>query len=267
MNLKRMIRASAVAALLVDEHGVDRSSQPHDKYDAGPDAGPDAGSDAGSDAEPQPQGPAGRHQQVPSHHPSREQGLRQVQRHQRDQLGRRTGDGWRCACITSTGTLVHEPPAPGLIASPGAQDLSAPRRAACAGGCRGVSDRPGDQAGGARPAGRTHSIATIPGRRLPAATRSLLFIGMGSSHYAGSVAAARLRSHGIDAVAELSSSDLLPPPRPETVVVAVSASGDSRETVQAASAVRRSLPRRVAHQRLRARLWRQRSVRRTDAGR
>ncbi len=69
---------------------------------------------------------------------------------------------------------------------------------------------------------------------VPPRTRRLVFLGMGSSHSASSVAAARLRSRGLDAVAELASSDLLPPPSAETVVVAVSASGDSRETVFAA---------------------------------
>jgi len=61
----------------------------------------------------------------------------------------------------------------------------------------------------------------------------VVFLGMGSSHYANAVAAARLREAGIDAVAELASSDLLPRPRPTTVVVAVSASGGSKETLAA----------------------------------
>jgi fructoselysine-6-P-deglycase FrlB-like protein len=60
--------------------------------------------------------------------------------------------------------------------------------------------------------------------------RRILFLGMGSSHYASSVAAARLRSRGVDAVAELASSDLLPPPDAATTVVAVSAGGESPET-------------------------------------
>lgn len=68
---------------------------------------------------------------------------------------------------------------------------------------------------------------------VPASTRRLVFLGMGSSRSAGSVAAARLRSRGLDAVAELASSDLLPPPSAGTVVVAVSASGGSRETADA----------------------------------
>jgi len=63
----------------------------------------------------------------------------------------------------------------------------------------------------------------------------LVLLGMGSSHYANAVAAARLRSRGIDAVAELASSDLLPRPRPGTVVIAVSASGGSVETLDAVS--------------------------------
>ena len=53
---------------------------------------------------------------------------------------------------------------------------------------------------------------------------------MGSSTFAASVAAARLRAHGVEAVAELASSELLPPPDPERLVVAISASGGSRET-------------------------------------
>ena len=60
--------------------------------------------------------------------------------------------------------------------------------------------------------------------------RHLVFVGMGSSHYAAAVAAARLRARGVDAVAELASSDLLPSVREGTVVVATSASGRSPET-------------------------------------
>ena len=62
----------------------------------------------------------------------------------------------------------------------------------------------------------------------------LVFLGMGSSHYANCVAAERLREAGVDAVAELASSDLLPRPRKSTVVIAVSASGGSKETLAAA---------------------------------
>jgi fructoselysine-6-P-deglycase FrlB-like protein len=51
--------------------------------------------------------------------------------------------------------------------------------------------------------------------------------------FAAGVAAARLRAHGVDAVAELASSELLPPPDTEQLVVAISASGASRETQDA----------------------------------
>lgn len=61
----------------------------------------------------------------------------------------------------------------------------------------------------------------------------VLFLGMGSSAYAAGVAAARLRSRGLVAVSELASSDLLPQWGPETLVVATSASGGSRETLDA----------------------------------
>jgi len=67
---------------------------------------------------------------------------------------------------------------------------------------------------------------------LPMGTRFVL-VGMGSSHYAASIAAARLRARGVNAVAELASSDLLPAPDGHTVVIAVSAGGGSRETASA----------------------------------
>jgi fructoselysine-6-P-deglycase FrlB-like protein len=63
----------------------------------------------------------------------------------------------------------------------------------------------------------------------------VLLLGMGSSAYAAGVVAARLRHRGVHAVAELASSDLLPPADPRTLVVAVSASGRSTETVAAAA--------------------------------
>lgn len=70
----------------------------------------------------------------------------------------------------------------------------------------------------------------------------LVLLGMGSSHYANAVAAARLRARGIDAVAELASSDLLPAVRPGTVVIAVSASGGSVETLDALSRYQGACP-------------------------
>jgi fructoselysine-6-P-deglycase FrlB-like protein len=66
----------------------------------------------------------------------------------------------------------------------------------------------------------------------------ILFVGMGSSAYAAGVAAARLRSLGVRATSELASSDLLPPPHRRQLVVAVSASGSSAETLAAADRYR-----------------------------
>jgi fructoselysine-6-P-deglycase FrlB-like protein len=61
----------------------------------------------------------------------------------------------------------------------------------------------------------------------------LIFIGMGSSHYASSIAAMRLRALGMNAVAELASNSLLPKITDSTVIIAVSASGASIETLTA----------------------------------
>jgi fructoselysine-6-P-deglycase FrlB-like protein len=66
----------------------------------------------------------------------------------------------------------------------------------------------------------------------------VLLLGMGSSHYANQVAAARLRHAGVPAVAELAGSDLLPVVERGTLVVAVSASGGSAETVDAVRRLR-----------------------------
>jgi glucosamine 6-phosphate synthetase-like amidotransferase/phosphosugar isomerase protein len=71
---------------------------------------------------------------------------------------------------------------------------------------------------------------------------SLVLLGMGSSHYANQVAAARLRAKGVRAVAELASSDLLPEPGAGSVVVAVSAGGSSTETLDAAERYRGRAP-------------------------
>jgi glucosamine--fructose-6-phosphate aminotransferase (isomerizing) len=69
---------------------------------------------------------------------------------------------------------------------------------------------------------------------------SWVFLGMGSSHYANQVAAARLRARGIPAVAELAASDLLPLPTPAATVVAVSATGGSAETLDAVRRLRQA---------------------------
>ena len=69
------------------------------------------------------------------------------------------------------------------------------------------------------------AFVTRPGR--------VVLLGMGSSHYANLVGAARLRAAGVDAVAELASTDLLPAVRPDDLVIAVSASAGSAETLDA----------------------------------
>lgn len=59
-------------------------------------------------------------------------------------------------------------------------------------------------------------------------------LGMGSSRYAAQVAARRLRAHGIDATAEYASTEQLPRfPPGETLTIAISATGTSRETLDA----------------------------------
>lgn len=68
---------------------------------------------------------------------------------------------------------------------------------------------------------------------LPADPRRVLFLGMGSSRYAARVAALRLRALGIDAAADYASTTLGYPPDPATLVVAISATGGSRETLAA----------------------------------
>lgn len=70
--------------------------------------------------------------------------------------------------------------------------------------------------------------AVLPGR-----PDRVVLLGMGSSAYAGGVASARLRARGVVAVSELASSDLLPDWGAGTLVVPVSATGGSRETLDA----------------------------------
>lgn len=67
----------------------------------------------------------------------------------------------------------------------------------------------------------------------PPDTTRVVLLGMGSSAYAGAVAAARMRAAGIVATSELASSRLLPDWGAGTLVVATSASGGSIETLDA----------------------------------
>jgi glucosamine--fructose-6-phosphate aminotransferase (isomerizing) len=70
---------------------------------------------------------------------------------------------------------------------------------------------------------------------LPTSVSRVLLLGMGSSRYAALTAARRLRAAGIDATAEYASVERTCPAHPDTLVVAVSANGKSRETLEAAS--------------------------------
>jgi fructoselysine-6-P-deglycase FrlB-like protein len=63
--------------------------------------------------------------------------------------------------------------------------------------------------------------------------RRVLFLGMGSSHFAALPAVALLRARGVDAHAELASSGLPSAPLSGSLVVGVSASGGTAETVEA----------------------------------
>ncbi|MGY4710689.1 SIS domain-containing protein [Mycolicibacterium sp. CBM1] len=68
---------------------------------------------------------------------------------------------------------------------------------------------------------------------VPPDTERVVLLGMGSSAYAGGVAAARMRARGLTVVSELASSRLLPNWGPGTLVVATSATGGSAETLAA----------------------------------
>ncbi|MBU6277617.1 MAG: SIS domain-containing protein [Actinomycetales bacterium] len=78
-------------------------------------------------------------------------------------------------------------------------------------------------------------LAAVLGDQQPwpnwSADSRMLFLGMGSSHYANAICAARLRAVGLVATAELASSSLLPKLRAQDIVIAVSASGGSEETL------------------------------------
>ena len=63
--------------------------------------------------------------------------------------------------------------------------------------------------------------------------RRLLILGMGSSYFAADVVARRLRTRGVDAVAELASTSGGWPPSGELTVIGISSSGESQETLDA----------------------------------
>jgi fructoselysine-6-P-deglycase FrlB-like protein len=74
------------------------------------------------------------------------------------------------------------------------------------------------------------------------AVERVLFLGMGSSRFAALTATAHLRARGIDAYAELASTGLPTRPRPGTLVVGISASGGTVETIEALSRHRATSP-------------------------
>ena len=75
--------------------------------------------------------------------------------------------------------------------------------------------------------------AADPFAALPAGVERVLFLGMGSSRYAAGVAALRLRAAGVDAYAEYASAAASFPRDARTLVVPISATGSSRETLDA----------------------------------
>ncbi|MEU0518694.1 SIS domain-containing protein [Streptosporangium sp. NPDC006007] len=89
----------------------------------------------------------------------------------------------------------------------------------------------------AKPASLTGLAATLetgdPFAALPDDIRRVVLLGMGSSRYAAGAAALRLRAAGVDAVAEYASASVSSPASPDTLVVAISATGGSRETLDA----------------------------------
>jgi len=68
---------------------------------------------------------------------------------------------------------------------------------------------------------------------LAARARRVLLVGMGSSRFAALDAATLLRSHGLDAAAETASTGRPQPAGADTLVLAISATGGSAETVAA----------------------------------
>lgn len=68
---------------------------------------------------------------------------------------------------------------------------------------------------------------------LPGDLEQVLFLGMGSSRYAAGVSALRLRTAGVFAHAEYASAAASLPPAAGTLVVPISATGTSRETLDA----------------------------------
>ena len=89
----------------------------------------------------------------------------------------------------------------------------------------------------AKPAALERLAAVLSGpdawAGVPAHPRRVVLLGMGSSRYAAEVVALRLRAAGVDAVAEVASAVIGTPAAPDALVVAISATGSSIETMAA----------------------------------
>lgn len=81
---------------------------------------------------------------------------------------------------------------------------------------------------------RAVAAAYPDGPGVEIAGKRVLFIGMGSSRYAAMTVAASLRALGVDAFAEIASTGAPQPPDQNTVVITISASGGSAETIASA---------------------------------
>jgi fructoselysine-6-P-deglycase FrlB-like protein len=84
--------------------------------------------------------------------------------------------------------------------------------------------------------------AANPFAAVPTESRRVAFVGMGSSRYAAGVAALELRAAGIDAVAEYASAAVGYPPAADTLIVAISATGESAETLDTVARYRGRSP-------------------------
>lgn len=80
-----------------------------------------------------------------------------------------------------------------------------------------------------------YESAGSPLRAVPADAARVRFLGLGSSRFAALPVASLLREHGVDAAVDRSSAARATPPSPATLVVCVSAGGETPETVEHAA--------------------------------
>lgn len=76
--------------------------------------------------------------------------------------------------------------------------------------------------------------AGLPGIEVLPQARNILMLAMGSSAYAAETVAREARAGGLRVTVELASATLLPPPSPDLIVIAISATGGSVEVLEAA---------------------------------